>query len=48
MGKKKLGNENTAQRIRTHANKRKKYEKLLAERPNDLHADKWREKLKNL
>ena len=40
--------ESEAQKRRTHANKKKKLEKLLIERPQDIHSGAWRDKLSKL
>jgi len=34
-----------AQRARTQKNKEKKYAKLIAERPNDIHVKAWQKKI---
>jgi hypothetical protein len=34
-----------AQRARTQKNKEKKYNKLIAERPNDIHVATWKKKI---
>lgn len=34
-----------AQRARTQKNKEKKYSKLIAERPNDIHVETWKKKI---
>lgn len=34
------------QKERTRQNKKRKYEKLLKERPNDLHTAVWKEQIK--